>query len=71
MDPYADSGMVEEMYGLKLKSEPCAPYDLIIVAVAHDCYASLDDEYFRSIARNENTLSLVAPTCLVIWSSRM
>ncbi len=56
MDPYADSGMVEEMYGLKLKSEPCAPYDLIIVAVAHDCYASLDDKYFRSIARNENTL---------------
>lgn len=56
VDPYAAPDKVREMYGLELCDRPHPPYDLIIVTVAHDCYAELDEDYFRSLARSSESL---------------
>lgn len=56
VDPYANSDNVYDMYGLELRNQPRAPYDLIIVTVAHDSYKKHGDSYFKSLARSEDSL---------------
>ena len=50
-DPHADPDKVYAMYGIRPVAALRPPYDLIVVAVAHDEYRGLDDAYFRSISR--------------------
>ena len=50
-DPHADPDKVYAMYGIRPVPALRPPYDLIVVAVAHDEYRGLDDAYFRSISR--------------------
>lgn len=50
-DPCAGPDKVYDMYGIRLVPALQPPYDLIIVAVAHDAYRGFDDAYFRSISR--------------------
>ena len=50
-DPHADPDKVYAMYGIRPVPALRPPYDLIVVAVAHDEYRVLDDAYFRSISR--------------------
>ncbi len=49
VDPYASSDEFEKEYGFEISSETGKNYDAIIVAVAHNDYIGLTDEYFRSI----------------------
>ncbi|MDE7070296.1 MAG: nucleotide sugar dehydrogenase [Alistipes sp.] len=50
-DPCADAARVREMYGIELAERLRPPYDLVLVAVPHDAYRSLDEEYFLSIVK--------------------
>ena len=56
VDPFVNPAKAKAMYGRDLKLDPEAPYDLIIVTVAHDCYIDLDNDYFMSIARSSKSL---------------
>ncbi len=49
VDPFASSDEFEKEYGFEISSETGKNYDAIIVAVAHNDYIGLTDEYFRSI----------------------
>ncbi len=49
VDPYASSHEFEKEYGFEISSETGKSYDAVIVAVAHNDYIGLTDEYFRSI----------------------
>ncbi len=48
-DAYADSDEVNHEYGFPLVPNISNDYDAIIVAVNHDKYVNLDEEYFKSI----------------------
>lgn len=50
-DPFADAERVREMYGIELADRLRPPYDLALVAVPHDPYRALDEDYFRSIVK--------------------
>jgi len=50
-DPYADSDELEHEYGFGLTSELADAYDAVIVAVPHEPYLKLDDNYFSSITK--------------------
>ena len=56
VDPNAKSAEVEEEYGFQLKPSPEEDYDAIIVAVNHDEYMELDENYFRLIGGNDPVL---------------
>lgn len=49
VDPRADAGEVNHEYGIVLEKKPKGIYDAAIVAVNHDEYATLDDEFFSTI----------------------
>lgn len=49
VDPYASAEEVHEEYGLHLEKEIKAPYDAVILAVAHDEYKKFDENYFISL----------------------
>ncbi len=55
IDPNASPEEVREEYMLELAADVKPPYDAIVVAVNHDEYIGLTEEYFNSIAA-ENTL---------------
>jgi UDP-N-acetyl-D-galactosamine dehydrogenase len=55
VDPHADPGEVKREYGIELSGKISPPYDAIVVAVNHDDYVGLDEEYFASIT-TENAL---------------
>ncbi len=57
VDPYADPEKVASMYGINLLREPAGKYDIIIVAVAHDGYASLDEDWFLSVSSPDALLA--------------
>ena len=57
IDPCADPEKVASMYGINLVGEPAGKYDIIIVAVAHDEYASLDEEWFLSVSSPDALLA--------------
>ena len=49
IDPSADPVEVNLEYGIVLEPKPKGIYDAVIVAVNHDEYKDLDDEFFTSI----------------------
>ncbi|TLX77644.1 nucleotide sugar dehydrogenase [Labilibacter sediminis] len=55
VDPYASSEELMEEYGYGLISEITQKYEAIILAVNHKDYLALDEEYFKSITK-ENAI---------------
>ena len=53
VDAYADPHEVQEEYGFSIVSEPRGKYDAIVVAVSHDQYAKLSEEWFMEYAAND------------------
>lgn len=49
VDPYADPEEVKEEYQFDLVKDTTNDYDVIIVAVGHNKYLDLDENYFKSI----------------------
>lgn len=49
VDPYADPEDVRRMYGLNLIEKPHGNYDAVIVAVGHNVYHDLEEDYFLSL----------------------
>lgn len=49
VDPYADPEEVRKMYGINLIEKPHGNYDAIIVAVGHDDYKTLEEDYFLAL----------------------
>jgi len=49
VDPYASSEEMKHEYGFELNPEIGNHYDAVVVAVAHHEYATLHEEYFKSI----------------------
>ena len=56
MDPLASPEEVRNEYQLEMKNELQPPYDAIVVAVNHDEYVQLDEEYFLSLCSDEAML---------------
>ena len=56
MDPYADSEEVKNEYGFELKDKNGMNYHAVVVAVNHNEYMSLDEEYFKSILIDKGVL---------------
>jgi UDP-N-acetyl-D-galactosamine dehydrogenase len=50
VDPFASSDEFEKEYGFEISSETGKNYDAVIVAVAHNEYMGLADDYFNSIS---------------------
>lgn len=50
VDPYADPSEVVHEYGVILAKEPRGKYDAIVLAVNHNEYLALNDNYFTSLA---------------------
>lgn len=51
VDPHADSEELMHEYGFGLQPEYGNEYDAVIVAVNHKKYADLDEDFFRSITK--------------------
>ena len=56
VDPYADSEEVKKIYDFGLVKEPWNNYDAVVVAVSHDAYRNLDEQYFKSLTCDEAVL---------------
>jgi len=56
IDPHADSSELEHEYGFSLEKNPGKNYDAVIVAVNHQEYKSLDENYFRGILNKDALL---------------
>jgi UDP-N-acetyl-D-galactosamine dehydrogenase len=56
VDPHASPEEVRKEYELELKSKLQPPYDAIVVAVNHDEYTELDEDYFVSLSSDEALL---------------
>ena len=56
VDPNASSEEVMKEYGVELTAELTPPYDAIVVAVNHDEYLDLTENYFTSIAAEDALL---------------
>lgn len=56
VDPYASPEEVKEEYGIDLKEKPGTDYDAVIVAVNHEPYNKLDENYFKSISNGNGIL---------------
>ncbi|HUW04849.1 MAG TPA: nucleotide sugar dehydrogenase [Williamwhitmania sp.] len=50
IDAYADAQEVKQEYGFDIAKEPSGKYDAIIVAVSHQQYILLKEEWFQGIA---------------------
>lgn len=55
VDPYADSNELEKEYGFGLATTLSNDYDAVVVAVNHEEYCKLDENYFKSIT-SENPI---------------
>jgi len=55
MDAYAEKEEMKEEYDIDLIEEVRGDYDAVIVAVNHDKYVNLDEDYFKSIT-TENAI---------------
>lgn len=49
VDPYASPEEIKEEYNFELADSIDGPYHGVVVAVSHDEYANLDEDYFKSI----------------------
>lgn len=56
VDDVVDGGAVKRMYGLELSEFPSGVYDAVVIAVAHDCYAGFDEEWFGRVASGPEAL---------------
>ncbi len=56
IDAYADAHEVHEEYNVELSKEVSGKYDIIIVAVAHDAYTQLDENYFIDLTNQDAIL---------------
>lgn len=56
VDAYADPQEVKEEYGVKLTEKIGKNYDAVIVAVNHDEYIDLDENFFKSITNKDGVL---------------
>lgn len=56
MDIHACPKEVEEEYNIKMINEPKAPYDAIIIAVAHKEYKEYNEEFFNSLLTHKGIL---------------
>jgi UDP-N-acetyl-D-galactosamine dehydrogenase len=56
-DPYADSGELVHEYGFGLCSQPSKEYDAVVIAVPHEPYLKLDDDYFASITKQHGLIA--------------
>lgn len=56
IDDHADGHEVFEEYKVELKGQATGKYDIIIVAVAHDAYKHLEENYFVNLANEDAIL---------------
>jgi UDP-N-acetyl-D-glucosamine/UDP-N-acetyl-D-galactosamine dehydrogenase len=56
VDYFADAKEVHEEYGIHLCESEGNNYDAVIVAVSHDKYTKLDENYFLSLSSNQGIL---------------
>jgi len=56
VDPYASSHEFEHEYGFTISPRPGKDYDAIILAVAHKDYATLSENYFKSLSADKGVL---------------
>ncbi len=52
-DPYADAEEFKEEYGITLKRDFDRDYDAVIVAVNHDQFSTLDDDFFKKVLKKD------------------
>lgn len=52
-DPHADSSELKHEYGFELTADLASDYDAVIIAVPHNEYKKLDDNYFAGITREK------------------
>jgi UDP-N-acetyl-D-glucosamine/UDP-N-acetyl-D-galactosamine dehydrogenase len=52
VDPHASSEEMEREYGVSLLKKPLTNYDAIIVAVNHQEYLTLNEDYFKSLFKD-------------------
>jgi len=52
VDPHASSEEMEKEYGVSLLKQPLTNYDAIIVAVNHQEYLTLNEDYFKSLFKD-------------------
>ncbi len=55
VDPYADPEEIKEEYQFEMTKNLSNDYDVVIVAVSHDKYLNLDENYFESLT-SDNAL---------------
>jgi UDP-N-acetyl-D-galactosamine dehydrogenase len=56
VDPHADHHEVKEEYGVEMAEKPSGIYDAIIVAVNHNEYVKLDENYFKELSKDNGIL---------------
>ena len=56
IDPHANSSEVMHEYGFLLADKPSGNYDAIILAVAHEEYSNLSEDYFVSLSNEKGIL---------------
>ncbi|MEN8119625.1 MAG: nucleotide sugar dehydrogenase [Bacteroidota bacterium] len=56
VDPFADHNEVLEEYGIQMQDKVGNNYDAVIVAVNHNDYINLDENYFKSITKEDGIL---------------
>lgn len=57
VDPYAPVVEVKTEYGIQLLEKPGQAYDAVILAVAHEAYCHLEEDYFLSLTRPRAVLA--------------
>lgn len=53
VDPYADAKEVKHEYGFETRDEIAEKYDAVVVAVSHDEYANLSEDYFKGLLNED------------------
>jgi len=56
-DPFADSDQLHHEYGFGLAKNISNEYDAVIIAVPHEPYKKLDEEYFASITKKHGLVA--------------
>ena len=53
IDPYAHPEEIKQEYHFEMSSSPSGIYDAVIVAVNHDAYCNLDEDYFATFLNGD------------------
>jgi len=56
-DPFADSDQLHDEYGFGLAENISNDYDAVIIAVPHEPYKKLDENYFASITKQHGLVA--------------